>query len=526
MTPSPHPDVSIPDLSFPAFVMARFDAHPDRPALVDGPSGRTLTYGTLKAAIERVAAGLRDHGLQPGDRVAIYSPNRPEYAVVFFAVALNGAVNTTINPTYTAEELHYQLTDSGASMLVADPDFLAPARAAARGTDVRHIVTFGKAEGCLSYEQLRAFASPAAAAPIDAANDLAVLPYSSGTTGLPKGVMLTHRNLVANIVQTEAAYPIAGDEVLIGILPFYHIYGMTVLMGMALHSGATVVTMPRFDPEQFLQILQDHRVTMAFLVPPIILLLAKHPLVDAYDLSRLRHITSGAAPLGEAVARACAARLGCTVRQGYGLTETSPVTHICPQDVGDKLGTVGPSVPNTEVKIVDVATGRLLGVGETGEICIRGPQVMRGYLNNPGATRDMIDAEGWLHTGDIGAVDADGYLSVIDRVKELIKYKGLQIAPAELEAILLAHPAVADVAVIPSPDEEAGEVPKAFVVLRKAGAASGEELAEFVAERVAPYKRVRKFQFVDQIPKVPSGKNLRRVLVERERAIAASRPVT
>jgi len=255
-------------------------------------------------------------------------------------------------------------------------------------------------------------------------------------------------------------------------------------------------------------------------VPPIALALAKHPAVEKYDLSRMRTLFSGAAPLGEAVTRACKERLGCVVMQGYGLTETSPVTHVSPVDPDRiKAGAVGPPIPNTECKIVDLVNGRPVGAGELGEICMRGPQVMKGYLNKPEATAAMIDAEGWLHSGDIGYADADGYLHVVDRVKELIKYKGMQVAPAEIEAVLLSHPAVADAAVVPSPDDEAGEVPKAFLVLK--GEATPEEIMAWVAERVAPHKRLRRVEVIGQIPKSLSGKILRRVLVQQERERAA-----
>jgi acyl-CoA synthetase (AMP-forming)/AMP-acid ligase II len=277
------------------------------------------------------------------------------------------------------------------------------------------------------------------------------------------------------------------------------------------------VTLPRFDLEQFLQAIQDYRVTRAYLVPPIILALAKHPLVDSYDLSSLISITSGAAPLGMDVAEACAARLGCIVKQGYGLTETSPVTHATP-DERNKPGLVGPGLPNTDYKIVDVATGAALGPGREGELCIRGPQVMRGYLNQPEATANTIDRDGWLHTGDVAIVDDEGYVAIVDRIKELIKYKGFQVAPAELEAILAAHPAISDVAVVGSPDAEAGEIPKAYVVARQEIGA--EEILAYVARRVAPHKRIRLLEVVDQIPRAASGKILRRVLVERERAQA------
>ena len=334
--------------------------------------------------------------------------------------------------------------------------------------------------------------------------------------------MLTHRNLVANLAQTRAVEQLTPDDTLIGILPFYHIYGMTVIMSAALRAGATIVTMPRFDLEQFLTLLQQHAVTVAYLVPPIVLALAKHPLVDQFDISKLQNVMSGAAPLPEPVARGAATRNDMVVRQGYGLTETSPVTHTNPRDKELKVTSVGPALPNTEWRIVDTSSHKDCDTGELGEVWVRGPQVMKGYLNNIEATKHMIDEDGWLHTGDIGKADTDGYLYVVDRLKELIKYKGFQGAPAELEAVIQSHPAVADSAVIPSPDDEAGEVPKAFVQLRAdagytASDATAEDIMAHVADQVAPYKKVRKVEFIDAIPKVPSGKILRRKLVERER---------
>jgi acyl-CoA synthetase (AMP-forming)/AMP-acid ligase II len=330
--------------------------------------------------------------------------------------------------------------------------------------------------------------------------------------------MLTHHNLVANMTQVAPFDNIVEDDISMGILPFFHIYGMVVIMGMALRTGATIVSMPRFDLEQFLKALQDYRVTGACLVPPLILALAKHPLVDRYDLSHLRLIFSGAAPLGPELETAVANRLHVAVRQGYGLTETSPVTHCLPSNQANlKSGSVGVPVPNTEVRMVDSATGDDVDTDTQGEVWIRGPQVMKGYLNRPDATSEMIDSEGWLHTGDVGRVDAEGYLYILDRVKELINFKGLQVAPAELEAVLLAHPDVADAAVIPSPDEEAGEVPKAFIVLKPSASASANDLLDYVAGRVAPFKKIRHLEFVESIPKSASGKILRRVLVDQER---------
>ena len=516
---SPFPDPEIPAVPLPDYVFEHIDRWADKPALIDGPSGRTLTYAQLHRAALATAAGLAARGFRKGDVLAIYSPNLPEYAVAFFGVAAAGGTVTTINPLYTPAELNRQLRDSGAVLLVTIPQFLDQAREALAGTAVREVFVFGEAEGATPFAALPA-AGPAPAVPIDAREDLVALPYSSGTTGLPKGVMLTHYNLVANVAQTDAVERLTPRETMVGLLPFYHIYGMVVLMSGALRVGATVVTMPRFDFEQFLGLVQKHRVTMSYIVPPIVLALAKHPAVDDYDLSSLSDLLSGAAPLPEPVSQACTARIGVAVRQGYGLTETSPVTHFTPRDGVNKPTSVGPAAPGTGFRIVDVASGEDAPTGQLGEVWVRGPQVMKGYLHNPEATRAMIDADDWLHTGDIGRADEDGYLYVVDRVKELIKYKGFQVAPAELEAVVQSHPAVADAAVIPSPDTEAGEVPKAFVVLRPGMAATADEIMAHVAERVAPYKKVRRVAFIDAIPKVPSGKILRRALVERERAAA------
>jgi acyl-CoA synthetase (AMP-forming)/AMP-acid ligase II len=381
---------------------------------------------------------------------------------------------------------------------------------------VSEIFVLGEGDGATPYEALLANDGDPPEVPIDAANDIVALPYSSGTTGLQKGVMLTHRNLTSNLAQVTEVYKedIGDDDVAIGILPFFHIYAMMVILNWILRNGASIVILPRFDLEQFLTVLSRYRVSIAHLVPPIVLALAKHPMVDKFELS-LRWVFSGAAPLGVDLSEACARRLGCMVFQGYGLTETSPATHLTPPDDRNRLGSVGFPVPGTECKVVDPATREALGPGKDGELWMRGPQVMKGYLNQPGATAAAIDSDGFFHSGDIGHADEDGYFYIVDRLKELIKYKGLQVAPAELEALLLTHPGVADAAVIPVPDEEAGEIPKAFVVTR--GDVTEDELKAFVASRVAPYKKIRIFEKVDQIPKSPSGKILRRLLVDRER---------
>ncbi len=518
---SPYPDVDIPDISLTEFVLSRTRQFGDKPALIDGPSGRTITYAQLGGAVRLVASSLAKRGFGKGDVLAIYSPNIPEYAVAFHAVSLLGATVTTVNPLYTAQELAHQLKDAGARYLLTISLFLENAKTAAAQSNIEEIFTFDPVDGATPFATLLQSDGALPEISINPAEDIVVMPYSSGTTGYPKGVMLTHRNLVANLVQMDGITGIDitnEDDIIMGILPFFHIYGMVVIMNMSLSRGATIVTMPRFDMVQFLELVQKHKITRVNLVPPILVGLAKHPIVDQYDLSSLVELFSGAAPLGQALATEVKNRLHCRVVQGYGLTETSPVTHVYNQTMTEteKLSSIGPAVPNTEVMVVDPTSGEPVGHNTNGEIWIRGPQVMKGYLNNPDATAATLDEEGWLHTGDIGYIDDEGFFYIVDRLKELIKYKGFQVAPAELEALLLSHPAIADVAVIPSPDEEAGEVPKAFVVLK--AEATAEAIMAWVAERVSPQKKVRRIEFVSEVPKSLSGKILRRVLVEQERA--------
>ncbi|MBA3242997.1 MAG: 4-coumarate--CoA ligase family protein [Acidobacteria bacterium] len=515
---SPHPDVHIPDIPLTDYVFQNVEQLGDKPALIEGLTGRVMTYTQLYGAVRRVAAGLAQRGLGKGEVLAILSPNVPEYIVAFHAVASLGAVVTTVNPLYTVEEVGKQLKDAQAKYLVTIPQLLDKAREACAGTGIEELFVFGEAEGATPFASLLE-GGDVELPHVDwnPRQDLVALPYSSGTTGVCKGVMLTHRNLVANLAQIKGSGHDWSDDNLICVLPLFHIYGLVAVANHGLHCGATIVTLPRFDFEQVLKYMQEYRVTVAHLVPPVVLAMTKQPSVEAFDLSSLRMIFSGAAPLSESLARACSARLGCDVVQGYGMTETSPCTHIA-SPTTNKPGSVGVCVPNMECKVVDLETGAELGEREEGEIWVRGPQVMLGYLGRAEATAQTIDAEGWLHTGDIGYADEDGFFYIVDRAKELIKYKGFQVAPAELEALLLTHTAVADAAVIPVADDEAGEIPKAFVVKRSE--VSAADIISYVAERVAPHKKIRRVEFIEQIPKSPSGKILRRLLVERERARA------
>ena len=499
-----------------ADLIASAHRHPDKVAIIDGISGAAYTYAEILTAARRLAQALRDEGVQLGDRVGIVAPNSPEWAVAFLGSLFVGATVTTLNPLYTAREIGEQFKDSSPKAVFAS-----------ELTAVTVITVWGDAPGFHLTSDVWSLATNSSGeiTPVefDPMTHLAVLPYSSGTTGAPKGVMLTHHNLTSNVRQTLASGLVDTYSTGICFLPFFHIYGMAVLLLPGLAAGATLVTMPGFDPKRFLDLTREHQATILFMVPPALLALANSD--ETASLDSVRYIMSGAAPLPLDVARRVADRFKVTVVQGYGMTEASPVTHI--SLLGrDKEGTVGPPVPDTRQKVVDLDTGATLQIGEVGELLVQGPQVMQGYYGRPDATAETIrdDEDGrWLRTGDIVTMDDDGYVTIHDRAKEMIKYKGYQIAPAEIEAVIMEHPDVADVAVIPKDTGTAdGEFPKAFVVLRPGATLDAAAIQAHVIERVAPYKKVREVEFIDAIPKNPSGKILRRELKAAE--IAKSSP--
>ncbi|SFA47950.1 Acyl-CoA synthetase (AMP-forming)/AMP-acid ligase II [Rhodococcoides kroppenstedtii] len=521
---SPYPDVEIPEKSVHEFLFGDLSEDDlSRPALIDGPSGAVTDYRTLVAHIDLVAGALAARGVQVGDVVALHSPNVPAFASVFHGILRAGAVATTVNALYTADDIAKQLTDSEATMLFTVSPLLPQAKAAAEqvGLAADRIVVLDGAEGHESLKDLLTEGNSAPDVSFDPATHLAVLPYSSGTTGRPKGVMLTHRNLVANVSQVQPRMGAGRDDVLLAVLPFFHIYGMTVLLNLGLKVRATLVTMPKFDLEMFLRLTTEKKITFLFIAPPVAVALAKHPLVEQYDISSVRCVFSGAAALDENLGNAVAQRLHTKVRQGYGMSELSPVSHAIPFDGDDvPLSSCGAAVANSENKIVDPATGEEVAypaagsaeVSAPGELWIKGPNVMVGYLRNEQATADTLDSDGYLHTGDIAVVDGNGNVSIVDRLKELIKYKGYQVPPAELESLLLTHPDIADAAVIGVLDDEGEEVPKAFVVLQQGASLTEDDVISFVAEKVAPHKKVRRVQFIDTVPKSASGKILRKDL--------------
>ncbi|OBC03219.1 AMP-dependent synthetase [Mycobacterium sp. 852013-50091_SCH5140682] len=520
---SPFADVEIPTVSVYAYLFADLSAaDADRVALVDAKTGTETSYGELLDRIDAFAGALAARGIGVGDVVALLSPNSSAFAVAFHGILRSGATATTINALFTAKDIAKQLTDSKARLLVTVNALLPHAAegAAAAGLKDDQVVMLdgaGLPDG---------HAAPDVS--FDPASHLAALPYSSGTTANPKGVMLTHANLTANVAQIRPLQGMQADDRLLAVLPFFHIYGMTVLLNAALHARARLIVMPSFDLAEFLGNIQNHKCSYAYIAPPVAVALAKHPLVDSYDLSSLKGIMSGAASLDAELGHALANRLGCSVVQGYGMSELSPVSHITPTDGGlGTIGTVAPldscgwTVPNAESKLVDPDTGAEIGIpaeglSATGELWFRGPNVMAGYLGNEQATSETIDSDGFLHTGDLAQVDATGCVYIVDRLKELIKYKGYQVPPAELESVLLTHPGIADAAVIGVHDGETGEeIPKAFVVKQPGAELTGDEVMAFVAGQVAPYKKVRQVEFIDAVPKSSAGKILRRELRAR-----------
>ncbi len=510
---SPLPPVPLTGQTITEKLLAGLAGHPQEVVMVDGPTGRELTAQALALGVARLAGGLVARGMTPGEVTAILAPNMPEYAIAYHGPLYAGGTVTTINPAYTTAEIHHQLVDSGATRLITTPELVETARTATTGTAITEIAVIGAGAGDGSD------ASPLsdwmgdplpAQVPVDVTDHVAVLPYSSGTTGRPKGVMLTHRNLTVNMDQNVPFAIVKPGEWTVAFLPFFHMFGQTVLLNLHLVMGAKLVTMPRFDLALFLRLCADYRTPMMFVVPPVAVALAKHPVVGDFDLSATRRLLSAAAPLGGEVAEVVAHRLGIVAVQGYGMTELTTTSHATPLDT-NRPGSVGVAVPNAECRIVDPETGQDAPLGE---LWVRGPHVMKGYHGNPEATAATITPDGWLRTGDLGSFGADGYLTLHDRLKELIKVKGFQVAPAEVEAALLTHPDIADAAVIGRPDQDAGEVPVAFVVRQSGSTVDTAAILAHLAVLLATYKLPATIRFVEAIPKSPSGKILRRLLRE------------
>lgn len=530
MIDSPYADIEIPNVSVYEYLFGSLEKQDsERVAIIDPYSKVELDFASLVGQIDAFAGALAAKGAETGTVLGLLCPNSAAFAVAFHGSLRLGAVLTTINSLYTAGEIASQLKDAGATWLITISALLPQAKAAAEevGIPDEQLIVLDGAEGHLGLQDLLSLNATPPEVNFDPATHLAVLPYSSGTTGTPKGVMLTHRNLVANVAQSVAVMDIGPEDRVLAVLPFFHIYGMTVLLNLALKVRSSLVTMPKFDLVEFLTHTQQLKCTFIFIAPPIAVALAKHPIVDTFDISSVRVLFSGAAPLDGETGEAAGKRIHAHMLQGYGMSELSPVSHSTPIDRPDiPVSAIGTLLPNMQAKIVDVETGAEITEfgpgGETapGELWLRGPNVMLGYLNRPDATAETLDADGFLHTGDVAVYHEGDYFSIVDRVKELIKYKGYQIAPAELEALLLSNPKVMDAAVIGVLDEDKQEIPKAFVVAAPDSGLTEEDVMEFVAARVAPYKKVRRVEFIEQIPKSSSGKIMRRELRALEQASA------
>ncbi|XP_010541781.1 PREDICTED: 4-coumarate--CoA ligase 1-like [Tarenaya hassleriana] len=524
------PDIYIPNhLPLHEYVFENISTVAEKPCLIDGPTGEIYTYADVHVISRRVAAGLHKLGVEKGDVIMLLLPNSQEFVLSFLGASFRGAVATAANPFFTAAEIAKQAKASAAKLIITQ--ICHADKVMELKSDNLSIMFTDKEtdnnplpEGCHRFAELAHADESELPRPEISPEDVVALPYSSGTTGLPKGVMLTHKGLVTSVAQqVDGENPnlyFHNKDVILCVLPMFHIYALNSIMLCGLRAGAGILIMPKFEIHLLLELIQRYKVTVAPIGPPIVLAIAKSPETEKYDLRSVRVVKSGAAPLGKELEEAVSVKFpNAKLGQGYGMTEAGPVLAMslgfAKEPFPVKSGACGTVVRNAEMKIVDPDTGDSLPRNKSGEICIRGHQIMKGYLNDAAATAATIDADGWLHTGDVGFIDDDDELYIVDRLKELIKYKGFQVAPAELEAMLIAHPDITDVAVVAMKDEAAGEVPVAFVVRAKDSEITEDEIKKYVSKQVIFYKRINKVFFVDSIPKAPSGKILRKELRAR-----------
>ncbi|KAF5464125.1 hypothetical protein F2P56_014230 [Juglans regia] len=517
------PDIYIPKhLPLHSYCFENISKVGSRPCLINGSTGKVYTYYDVELTARKVASGLNKLGVGKGDVVMLLLPNSPEFAFVFLGASHLGAMTTAANPFFRAAEISKQAKSSKAKLIITQACYYDKVKDFGHENGIKIMcIDDSPPQDCLHFSELTQSDENNIPTVDISPDDVVALPYSSGTTGLPKGVMLTHKGLVTSVAQqVDGENPnlyFRSEDVILCVLPLFHIYSLNSVFLCGLRAGAAILLMQKFEIVSLLQLIQKYKVSIMPIVPPIVLAISKSPDLDKYDLSSIKMLKSGGAPLGKEIEETVKAKFpNAKFGQGYGMTEAGPVLSMClafakePFEV--KSGACGTVVRNAEMKIIDPETGSSLPRNQPGEICIRGDQIMKGYINDPEATDRTIDREGWLHTGDVGFIDDDDELFIVDRLKELIKYKGFQVAPAELEALLLTHPNISDAAVVPMKDDLAGEVPVAFVVRSSGSNITEDEIKQFVSKQVVFYKRINRVFFIDAIPKSPSGKILRKDL--------------
>ena len=535
--------IKYPEVPLQSLLRRTVEKYPSQTAMIF--QDNKITYRELDALSDKFATALSEMGVRKGDRVALFLPNIPQFVISYYGILKAGAVVTAVSPLFKERELEYQLNNSEAKAIVALDLFYPLVKKVRDKTRLERIIVTSIGEylptlkrvlgtllkkvpklkvapepGVSFFQDLLARYPPRPPeVEIVPKEDLAALQYTGGTTGVPKGAMLTHYSLVSNAAAChEWLRAREAEEVVMTVLPLFHIYGMTTCMNASIFFGSSMVLLPRFDPSEVLKAIEKHRVTLFCGVPTMYAMLVAQPDVAKYDLSSVRFCISGAAPLPPEVQKRFMELTGGVLVEGYGLSEASPVTHCNPLDrtmKTVKVGSIGLPWPDTDAKIVDIETGKELRPGEVGELAVKGPQVMKGYWKMPEETEAVL-REGWLYTGDVGRMDEDGYFYITDRKKDLLKYKGYSVYPREVEDVIYEHPAVKLCAVVGKPDPVAGEIPKAFVVLKEGAIATEQEIMDFVKERVAPYKTVREVEFRKELPMTLVGKVLRRALREEE----------
>ncbi|CAG9819532.1 unnamed protein product [Phaedon cochleariae] len=518
----------IPNENLVEFCFKESENWSDEPAATCAVTGRSYTHGMMRMLVNRCAQALLGHcGLQPREVVGLLLPNIPEFVIVCHGAIEAGLVVTFVNPLYTPDEIKRQFQSAGVKMIITVPILLEVATTIAPELqNYRSTICIGGDDDISkNVHGLQSLLTAGHESELPGINprEVTILPYSSGTTGLPKGVMLSHFNLISNLVQQSHPEVLktrtedGSKYTIFTALPFFHIYGFNSILNNSLRSGCHIITIPRFSPEDYIKALETYKPTFLCTVPSLLLFLATHPAVTTEHLAPVEDVWSGAAPLTEGILQKFKEKLNkphVVVRQGYGMTESSPVSLCMPLSTPPtKVGTVGVPFPGTEAKIMSLSSGEVLGPNEPGELLVRGPQIMMGYLNNEQATAETIDEEGWLHTGDVALYDEDSYFYIVDRCKELIKVKGNQVSPTELENLILEIEGIVDAAVIGIPDPLAGEVPKAYVVRKPGIDLSESEVQRFVNGKVTNYKKlVGGVKFIESIPRNASGKVLRNEL--------------